>query len=189
LQTGSFVFGFEADVQGTGADQSIFAGYGPIVSANPAFTIAPHTETVSDRLDWYSTVRGRLGFTWDYFLAYGTGGLVVGGVTSRTDVAFGNFGVNPVYNNAVHVGSFSEDRTGWVAGGGLEYALSHNWSIKGEYLHLDLGSFNYHSPLIAPAGVASGYSWSTHVRNSEEVARVGINYRFGDCCREYSALK
>ena len=59
-------------------------------------------------------------------------------VRSDTNVSFATFPVNPVYNGAVHIGSNSEIRVGWVAGAGAEYAFASNWSVKAEYLYVDL---------------------------------------------------
>jgi outer membrane immunogenic protein len=50
-QTGDFVFGGEADIQWTNLNNSVDANFGPIAAANAAFTIAPHTEHVTSRLD------------------------------------------------------------------------------------------------------------------------------------------
>ena len=50
--------------------------------------------------------------------------------------------------------------------------------MKAEYLHFDLQSLVYNSPLISPAGVAPGYSWGTRVKESNDVVRLGVNYKF-----------
>jgi outer membrane immunogenic protein len=178
-QTGDFVFGGEADIQWTNLNNRVDANFGPITAANAAFTIAPHTEHVTSRLDWLSTVRARAGIAVEGVLLYVTGGLAIGGLQSDTAVTFGTFPVLPVFNAANHLGSISTTRTGWVAGVGGEYAIDANWSIKAEYLYVDLGSYAYNSPLVAPAGVAAGYSWSTNVRERDQMARIGVNYRWG----------
>jgi outer membrane immunogenic protein len=109
--------------------------------------------------------------------------LAIGGVRSDTAVAFGTFPVAPVYDSAVHIGSNSRTRLGWVGGGGVEVAVSSNWSVKGEYLYMDFGAYSYASPLVAPAGVAAGYSWTTNVYQRNQLVRLGINYRFGALTR------
>ncbi len=133
---------------------------------------------MSSKLDWFSTIRGRIGLPFDRVLLYATGGLAIGGVKSDTAVTFGTV-ANPVYNLANHIGSASTTRTGWTVGVGGEYAFAPRWSVKAEYLYIDLDSFTYTSALVAPAGVAPGYSWSTTVRERDQVERVGVNYRFG----------
>ena len=178
-QAGWFVLGGEADIQWSSLNNTVDASYGTIPSVIGGFTIAPHTEHVSSKLEWFSTVRGRIGVPFDRVLLYATGGLAIGGVKSDTAVTFGTAGATGVYNLANQTGSMSATRTGWVVGAGGEYAFAPRWSVKAEYLYIDLGSFTYPSPLVAPAGVAPGYSWSTTVRERDQVVRVGVNYRFG----------
>jgi outer membrane immunogenic protein len=84
-----------------------------------------------------------------------------------------------VYNGATHVGSASSNQPGWVAGGGVEWAVTNNWSVKAEYLYLLFDAFSYASPLVAsfiPA--APGYAWNTNVTPREQIVRIGVNYKF-----------
>jgi outer membrane immunogenic protein len=69
----------------------------------------------------------------------------------------------------------SPTRTGWVVGGGLEYALTRSWSIKGEYLYADFGSVTAVGPPITTAFPAVT-SYTHHF--SESLARAGVNYKF-----------
>ncbi len=179
---GPFVFGAEADAQWTSLETSTTTNFGAFPDANPAFTVPAHTEQVSSKLRFLSTFRARTGFVWgnDLFL-YATGGLAVADVESDTNVTFGTFAVSPVLNGVTHVGSFSDTRVGWVAGGGAEYAFDPHWTVKAEYLYVDLGSYSYNSPIVAaaaPAVVGPGYFWTTSVHEREHVARVGLNYKF-----------
>ena len=149
------------------------------ISDNPAFTNAAHTEHVSSKLGFLSTFRVRGGFAWDRLYVYATGGFAVGHIESETNISFATFPVNPVYNGAIHIGSIARYRTGWVAGGGAEYGFLPNWSLKVEYLYIDLGSYSYLSPLVAAApAVTAGYAWSTSDHGREQLIRVGLNYKF-----------
>jgi outer membrane immunogenic protein len=105
------------------------------------------------RNNWFGTVRGRLGYAWDRFMPYITGGL-----------AYGNVEANPSF------GFVSNDTTnaGWALGGGVEFALAQNWTAKVEYLHYDLGNFTCTTCAFVP----------TSVNFSADVVRGGINYRF-----------
>lgn len=144
-------------------------------------TNAAHTEQVSSNLNSFGTFRGRAGFDFNREFLYGTGGLAVGDVRSNTNVSFGTFPVLPVYNGAVHIGSDSQIRFGWVAGVGAEYAFAPNWSVKAEYLYVDLGTQSYRSQLVAavaPAAVGPGYNWNTSIRERDNILRVGFNYKF-----------
>lgn len=180
-QSGQFVYGVEADWQWTSQRGSVDVAYASFANlGNPAFTNAAHTEHVSSSLNSFGTFRGRAGFDFNHVFLYGTAGLAVGDVRSDTNVSFGTFPVLPVYNGAVHIGSDSQIRVGWVAGVGAEYAFAPNWSVKAEYLYVDLGTQTYRSPLVAavaPSAVGPGYSWSTSVRDRENIVRVGLNYK------------
>ena len=79
-------------------------------------------------------------------------------------VAFGK-----VEANVPGVGSASDTRTGWTAGAGLEYVLTHNWSVKREYRYVDLAKFS------CGAGVCGV---PTDVDYRADVARAGVNYKF-----------
>jgi outer membrane immunogenic protein len=191
-QNGQFVFGVEADWQWTSQRNSVDAAYAAFANlGNPGFTNAAHTEHVSSNLNSFGTFRGRAGFDFNHVFLYGTAGLAVGDVRSDTNVSFGTFPVLPVYNGAVHIGSDSQIRVGWVVGAGAEYAFAPNWSVKAEYLFVDLGTQTYRSPLVAavaPNAVGPNYFWTTSVRNRENIVRVGLNYKlnwFGPVVANY----
>ena len=181
-QNGRFVFGLEGDWAWTGLKSTTTAAFAAFPNVgNPTFTNAARTEQVSTKLDSLATFRGRAGFAWNQFFLYGTAGLAVGDVRSDTNITFGTFPVSPVYNGAVHIGSGSSWRVGWTAGVGGEYAFSSKWSVKAEYLYVDLGTFSYFSPLVAaaaPAAVGPGYAWRTSVTERDHIVRVGLNYHF-----------
>jgi len=180
-QWGVVVGGFEADWQWSGISNGASALYAAIPSQSPGFTIAPHVESVSNRLDWFSTYRGRLGFTpWTRMLLYGTAGIAVSHESSSTAVGFGTFPVLPVYNTATHFGSDSRVKVGAVAGVGGEYAFWNNWSVKAEVLYFWYSGLSYNSPLVfpTPPAAAIGYLWNTNINSHEVVARLGLNYRF-----------
>jgi outer membrane immunogenic protein len=179
-QTGFLVLGAEADFNGTSLDRTFARRFGPVPSDNPAFTIGSETDAVSKRLDWFSTIRGRVGFAFDRWLIYGTGGVVFGDFRSATNVSFTPVaGTLPVFDTSVHAGGASRTRAEAVYGGGVEYAFTNNWTVKVEYLHFELSRLTYVSPLVASAvAVAPGYSWTTRVREIDDTVRVGVNYKF-----------
>src|SRR5690606_2438416 len=82
----------------------------------------------------FGSVRGRSGVPSDRVMPYVTAGFGWADVDSKTLVVY------PTPAGAVTFsGGDSADHTGWVVGGGLEVALSPNWSAKAEYLYFDLG--------------------------------------------------
>jgi outer membrane immunogenic protein len=168
-QWNNLVLGVEADFNWTSLSESVTATY-PAVGPWPITT-----ETVSHKLDWFSTFRARAGYAVDRVLIYATGGLAVGHVKSSyssviAPVAPTNF-----------AGSASDTRIGWTVGGGFEYAFTNNWTAKVEYLYLDFDSFSYNSNFTPnpPFSPPAGSTWTTDGRSREHVVRVGLNYKFG----------
>jgi outer membrane immunogenic protein len=174
-QIGSTVFGLEADANYLGLNSksvsipephSTFFGSGA----------SPNVQTygVSSE-NFFGTFRGRLGYAWDRVLLYATGGLAYG-PGANNSVTYTN--ASPGVNYAIFKGN-SGSGVGWTAGGGLEYALGNNWSVRGEYLYVDL---NNHSRTLLPATVvgtaATGASF-TDSGGSFSIARIGVNYKFG----------
>ncbi len=140
FQRGHFVFGVEADFEGAGISDS--------------------NAVAKSEMDWFGTVRGRLGYTFDRALVYGTGGFAFGDVkNSCASVSCGG------------VVSASETQTGWVVGGGVEYKFAPNWSGKVEYQYLDLDA-PFSSP-VGPLGYGAGDQTQVHT------VRVGVNYFVG----------
>jgi outer membrane immunogenic protein len=191
-QNGRFVFGVEADWQWTSQRNSVDAAYAAFANlGNPGFTNAAHTEHVTTNLNSFGTFRGRAGFDFNHVFLYATGGLAAGDVRSNTNVSFGTVPGAAVYNGAVHIGSDSQIKVGYVVGAGAEYAFAPNWSVKAEYLYADLGTQTYRSPLVAavaPNAVGPNYFWTTSVRNRENIVRVGLNYKlnwFGPVVANY----
>jgi outer membrane immunogenic protein len=154
-QTGSvlgpIVFGVEADIQGAGLSDD-----------RTNFNVVGINTSYSQKLDWFGTVRGRIGIANGPVLSYVTAGYAVGNVKTNAAQTVG------VVNS-----TFATDRTqsGWVVGSGVEAALGGNWTGKIEYLYLNLGNKTDASTLLATAPI------NTEIR--ENIFRVGLNYRIG----------
>jgi outer membrane immunogenic protein len=162
-QTGSWLVGVEADFNWSGINQSVSAAY-PLLAA----TWFPHTETLTHKLSWFATARARFGLVaLEHTLFYATGGFAFGRVKSTFSyVAFPAF---PFF------GEYDATRGGWTAGGGIEHAFGRNWSVKAEYLYVDLGSFTYNTVVVP---IFTGEAFAANVKTRMHVARLGINYRF-----------
>lgn len=167
-QAGRMVYGIETDIDYAGIRSSDTAVLVPI---------AIYTTTAEQKLDWFGTVRGRLGFlASDRLLMYATGGLAYGrGSASSTHSV--TLGGPPacLFFAGCGSGSTSGWRAGWTAGGGLEWAFADKWSAKGEYLYYDLGSLSY-SYLDSQPVPGLVYHASASFRGS--IVRVGLNYKF-----------
>ncbi|WP_454287612.1 outer membrane protein [Rhizobium arsenicireducens] len=142
FQSGAWVFGAEADISASGIE-------GDTACPNPAFTC-------SSEAQWLATVRGRVGYSFDNLLVYGTGGLGIGRFEMSTD------------NGAGVSGSTDKTDTGWVAGAGVEYAFSPRWSVKAEYMYYDFGSSTYE--------VDGGLDVSVDQRF--HTGKIGVNFKF-----------
>ncbi len=169
-----YVLGVEADIQGSGIQ-----GSGAISS----LLLTPAVANVygTSELDWFGSVRGRIGYAFDRSLIYATGGAAFGGVKDSLTVT-------PAVGSAVNWHS-SATETGYVVGGGFEHYILPAWSIKAEYQYIDLGSDK--SPLVAagtgtPPGTcvaathgsaAQGCASATlNADHAYETVRIGLNY-------------
>jgi opacity protein-like surface antigen len=128
-------------------------------------------------LEWLGTVRGRFGLLpRDDVLLYVTGGFAYGQVSARGALGDGNrICALDFYCSA---GAYSGIATGWTAGAGFEYAVARNWSLKAEWLYVDLGRQNYAINAFGgsvldgfPANFAASSASATHL------IRTGVNYR------------
>jgi outer membrane immunogenic protein len=179
FQAGTFVWGVETDFQGADIKDAASAVSGP--TKLPGFAdVLSLAGTASQKLDWFGTLRGRLGFlATPQLLLYGTGGLAYGHV--ETDVAFvGHIQETNPFDGATGL-SQSDTRVGWTIGGGLEWMFAPNWSVKGEYLYYDLGHVTLNQTLnlvsTAPNNFVSA-NIASDVHYKGNIARVGLNYKF-----------
>jgi outer membrane immunogenic protein len=105
---------------------------------------------------WLGTARARIGFAVDRLLIFGTAGGASGDIKA---------GLNPP-------GTYdASNNFGWTAGGGVEGAITENWTAKIEYLHVDLGN--------ATCPTNCGLAVPMTVPLTENLIRAGINYKFG----------
>ena len=133
-QSGPLVFGVETDLA--------------YATAKGSSTIG--TAVQSTKLDAFGTFRGRVGYAVDRALFYVTGGLAYGETRDRL-------------TTSNSYASASGWRTGWTLGGGIEYAVTPNWTVRAEGLYADLGS--------QTAGTSK-------FKDTAVVARIGVNYKF-----------
>lgn len=182
-QSTNWVFGIEGDLQWSGEKGSAFYNcVGTAIPAGgvclpgltflPAGGLAGTTLTIDQSLQWFGTVRGRVGIlATPKVLFYGTGGLAFGEIkTTGRMTGFDGFGT-PIAST----GTSSTTRLGWTAGVGVEGKITQNWSAKLEYLYMDLGRFDAGTFTLAPTLPISA---SVSSRFTDHILRVGINYQF-----------
>lgn len=167
-QAGNFVYGLEGDINYNGWNNTTNNIYALVAPLGGTFTTAVNT-----KLDWFGTFRGRFGVAASpTILIYATVGLAYGEVKSST---LGTFSAG----GDTYAGTASSTKAGWTAGGGMEWLFMPNWSLKWEYLYIDLGKLNYADRCILACGaLAPAPAYATSVQFREQVARIGINYHF-----------
>jgi outer membrane immunogenic protein len=173
-QMQNWVWGLEADIQGTDEHGSRgftcgtsictppVGGFLALVIPGPAVSA-----TLDQKIDWFGTVRGRIGvLASPKVLLYVTGGLAYGEVASSATIG----ALSPL--------SATDTKAGYTVGAGIEGAIGGNWTAKLEYLYVDLGrvsgSFATTIPALGGGTLTSSYS----SRITDNVLRVGVNYKF-----------
>jgi outer membrane immunogenic protein len=139
FQSGNVVYGFEVDSDYSWMDDT-------------AGAVAPCANCKA-RIYYLATLRGRVGYAFDRWLPYVTGGATFAGL----------------HLSAPAVSGQGRNQIGWTAGGGIEYAFLYRWSAKLEYLYADLGAMTCDA---AHCGTSTRADFTTNV------VRVGLNYHF-----------
>ncbi|PNG24521.1 outer membrane protein [Methylocella silvestris] len=154
LQLNQFVVGLEGSVDGSSIGKSssgtVFLNDGSAAGVN-----------FHSNANVQGSIRGRVGYAWDRVLVYATGG-----------VAFA--GVNASLSTPVSYDSASTTKVGWTVGGGVEYAVTNNWSIRAEYRYSNFGNAT-----LYPASLA-GFDNGPYVNRKFNVnqVQVGFSYKF-----------
>ena len=126
-------------------------------------TIA-NSATASFRTNWFDTLTGRIGYAFaPSWLLYGQGGVAWANATANLTI------------NGVGVGEVSKTRTGWTAGGGVEWRFAPNWSAFLEGNFMDFGDQNH--LVFDPTVCVAGCTFNTST--TATTILVGVNYRFG----------
>lgn len=177
----AWVAGVEADFQfasinGSGLTSSYGAGF--------------LSSSASQDIQYFGTVRARLGYlATDTLLVYATGGFAYaqlnnavamnvapGGVVNLIGIGTStNCGVG--FTSTCFAGSSNSLTSGWTVGGGLEYALGQNWSLKGEYLYARFEQ-TITAAAVTPTAGTMPNTYTAKFATELNIARVGLNYRF-----------
>ena len=174
-QSGPWVYGFEADISGMHL-KSEMNTLVPAVLGVPT----PSNANTNAEVDWYGTLRGRLGWASGPLLFYGTGGL-----------AYGRVELNSSISSSVGPRSLSLQtsavKTGWVVGGGVEYEWRPNLILNLGYQYVDLGTVSVAGTNTAFSGILS-QSATAHAQFS--VITAGLSWRFftGGASRGWEGL-
>jgi outer membrane immunogenic protein len=168
-QIRNFVVGVEGDIEALSLSNSVSSGAVYPCCAPTAFTVTSNVSTT-----WLATIRGRLGYAVNNWLFFVTGG------AAFTDLR-GNFAFSDTFANAAESASFSDTKTGYTVGGGVEAGLWGNWSVKGEYLYANFGTLSASSTNLtafAPAIAFPSNVFTHSLDLKANIARAALNYRF-----------
>jgi outer membrane immunogenic protein len=155
-QSGSWVFGVEADFQYSGMK-------GGISAPCPAGVCAGLAASFDHSIPWFGTARGRIGYASAGWLLYATGGYAYSRLEAHASASAGGVGVSI---------DRDQTRSGWTAGGGIEVAFAGNWTAKVEYLYMDFGTHDGSWTLTGLPLLTD----KTQLQSN--IVRGGVNYRF-----------
>ena len=157
-QINNFVLGAEGDIGYMGGD-----GKGIIGSTNAG----SHQDLTLDG-GVYGDATARLGYAFGPVLLYAKGGF-----------AFFNGEAKQATTNPGYAPTGTDTFTGWTIGGGLEYLLTQNVSVKVEYQHFDFGEQDgYQTAVVADPPTPAGFRFLNKTELTAETVKVGLNYRF-----------
>jgi outer membrane immunogenic protein len=179
---GNWLWGLETDFQGSGergnANSKFLCAVAVCQAGNPFFATGGLPQnpvaitTFNQKIDWFGTVRGRVGVvTTPAIVAYVTGGLAYGEVATSGTIT-GQTGTGAVTATAFNGNT---TKAGWTLGGGVEGRLSPQWSAKVEYLYMDLGTVN-NAGLLPTNFIPIAATFSSRVTDS--IVRFGLNYKY-----------
>src|SRR5215469_2400778 len=127
--------------------------------AVPTF-VPPDTASFRSTTDFLASITGRIGYAFDRWLVYGKGGVALVGDRYHADDVQGFYFLDA-----------TENRIGWTAGAGVEWAFTPEWSAKLEY---DYYGFGTKSLLFTDA--ISGGSAPANIHQTIQVVLLGINF-------------
>ncbi len=170
VQSGSFVYGLEADINFLSAKTSR--------SLAIAYLLAPTNGNIFTdevKANWIATLRPRIGVLVGGILPYVTGGLAVTTIKHTHGVTENFFGTFCGFCNIDPASETSKTKLGWTVGGGAEWAVGGNWSVKGEYLYTSFGSVDSTSSYVAIPAQTFNHSANLSV----QTVRLGLNFKLG----------
>jgi outer membrane immunogenic protein len=163
-QINQWVLGLEGSVDGTSL-------------SNTAAAIFPDGTTLSahSNADIQGSIRGRVGIAWDRALIYATGGVAFGGFNTNVSIANPGttlLGAAPFFAS----GNVSTTRVGWTVGGGIQYAITNNWSVRAEYRYTNWGTLNDGSLSGGTVAGTAFFDGNRHLNQNQ--VQVGFDYKF-----------
>ncbi|MEJ0078172.1 MAG: outer membrane beta-barrel protein [Alphaproteobacteria bacterium] len=174
IQTGNWVLGLEgdADWHRLSFSRTLVGG-----AALPILFVAG--DVFDLRSDWQASARGRIGYAWDRWMIYATGGAAFTNVNVGTNfIAIGPFPATVV--------SDSKTLVGWTVGGGMEYAITNNWIAGIEGRYSNYGTTNFNAGQLSTFGPLAGGTFTLAAANQsikletfEVMGRLSYKFDWG----------
>jgi hypothetical protein len=173
----TFLIGFEGDISDVnlnGSKQATFRALDPdAIEENSTNGLM-----ITQKINWLSSARGRIGAIWQSGLLYFTAGGAWQGVSTYV---MENGNVTPIDGwNVSPNGNFSKTKSGYVLGAGYERLIAKNWTVRGEYLYYGFNGSNIYPLNFPVATIAQGSSNYVNIatnNNNINALRLGVNYR------------
>lgn len=162
-QSGRWVWGFETDfglLDGRRGPTGYFLA-SPAYAGPPDFTLTSFSSA-----NFYASIRARAGIAFDRTLVYLTGGVAAGGARGPATLAIAGAEFTAPRSQS--------SRMKYAVGAGMEYALTNDWSARGEYLFL---SQSLNTQIFDDG---AGLIYASRIRNENHLLRFGLNYHFGE---------
>ena len=166
-QFDNFVAGLEGSVDGTSLIKRETIGASDANSDNAVLTSLVQS-------DIQGAMRARAGYAFGRFLPFAAGGLAIGSFGTQSDLASSNAALG-LYDGFATKGLQWTTRVGWTVGGGVEWAVNNNWSIRGEYRYSDFGKLADTPSVALPATI---YAGGRHLDQNQ--VQFGFSYKFGE---------
>jgi opacity protein-like surface antigen len=139
------------------------AATGGNISKTTTFAVPSLADTASFRstTDFLASITGRIGYAFDRWMLYGKGGVALVGDRYHADDVAG-----------IYFFDATENRIGWTAGAGVEWAFTPEWSVKLEYDYYGFGT----KSLLFTDTTISGVSAPVDIHQTIQVVLLGVNF-------------
>lgn len=158
FQSGNFVYGFEADANWRRAGK-----FGDVSLKSSEAELGPS-----------GSLRIRSGFAMQQALIYLTGGLAIADIEHKT-------GCVPNYGwctPAVNTGDLGNTRVGWTVGGGVDWFLRKDWSIRAEYRYSNFGSLRNDTSAFWTNVEDNPRNYKDTLSTTSQALRIGLTHHF-----------
>jgi outer membrane immunogenic protein len=175
FETSGLVFGVEADFAASG-----IKGETSLTGSASGILAGSASAGIVSSLDYFGTVRARAGVPLadGRFMPYVTGGFAYGRVkTIASGDISGTLSGSSGSLSLAGSKTVESNRTGWTAGAGAEFAITHNIAFRAEYLYTDLGKNTLIDKRFSLG--SSPVDVNVRMKTTANIVRVGLTYRFG----------